>query len=166
MKKVIILALLMWLGMPFAANAHWVATANDDVSSGSTVATLIGSLNDTTSGVVFDCNPNTELVSIVTLDETSNTDDNLPVDFTVSVDGGVAATFNGILTRRNKEYVAVESQDADSIKRVLKLLRDATQKISVELHTKGNDNPITFTGNVSKSADAVNKFVTACDISL
>lgn len=166
MKKIIVAALIPILLAPVVAYAQWLTKTSDDIFNNGKSAMLIGTLNDTNSGVIFDCTKKSLSISYVEPDETSKVEQSVPIDLVVKIDKGDAVKFDAEMFRRNDAALGIEASDEEAIKPLLKALRDAKQKIIIGLQSKDGGNQHSFTGGVSNSTNAVNKFTDACEIKL
>lgn len=167
MKKAILTLLVPLLLLPMAAKAQWITKTEDDIFNNGKKAMLIESLSSSSSAIIFDCTKKSLSISYVEPDqETKDLDGTLAMDMIIKVDKGDAVNFDSKLTQRNDAAIAIESDDADAIKSVLKSARDAKQKVLLGIQSKDGGNQTSFSGNVSNSKNAINKFVTACEIQL
>lgn len=166
MKRIVLLALIPLALMPLVAKAQWLTKTDDDLFNNGQKAMLMGSLNNSSSAVIFDCTKKSLSISYVEPDSETKVENAVPVNLVVKIDKAEAVTLDANLSRRNDQAIAVESTDVESIKSILKSLHDARQKILIGMETSDGGNQSSFSGGVSNSTNAVNKFTAACEISL
>ncbi|WP_455424792.1 hypothetical protein [Dryocola sp. LX212] len=167
MKKYLITAVASFILIPSIVNAQWLTKTDDDLFSGGKKAMLIGSLNNSSSGIIFDCTSTTLSAAYVEMNKTTDmSGESVPVDLIFKVDSNAAVKMDAKMMRRNDTTVQAFSENAELAKSVLKSLRDGKKKVMVGIQTTDGGNQSSLSGNVSNSTNAVNKFISACEIKL
>lgn len=157
----------VFLLTPVLAHAQWVTNTEDDIFNDGKKATLIGTLKNTSSAIVFDCTKKELGVSYIEKDDTSDVSESSSVaEIVFKIDKNPSVAMDGSFSRRNDQYIAIAADDGDKIKTILRLISDAKGKVLIGIQGKDGGNQASFTGNASNSTNAVNKFVSACDIKL
>lgn len=163
--NIIKIVLLSALLSPLA-HAQWLTNVEDDLFSGGQKAVMIGSLSSSDNAVIFDCSKGKLTASYVEEDKTTDGSLDLPMDLIIKIDGNTATKLDARFSRRNAQTLEVSSDDSKNITPLLKQLQNAKSKILVGVQTKDGGNQNSFSGDVSGSTTAVNRFVKACEITL
>lgn len=146
--------------------AGWTTSIDDDLFSGGQKAVMHGTLNSPSIGLIFDCTKSDLSIAYVEQDTTSSDTGSFPVDLIIKVDGNSILKLDAALSRRNSQYLQIKSDNTDQINSILKQLQSAKSKVLVGVQTKDGGNQSSFSGSVSGSTVAVNRFVKACEIKL
>ncbi|KLU15135.1 MULTISPECIES: hypothetical protein [Xenorhabdus] len=146
------------------ANAAWITNVEESIF-GDNSAVLIGELKNTKSAIVFKCDSNDLSVSYVELVDDSDIK-SIPATFLMRVDSNQVVEFDTTLQRRNSDAIDAKVTDREKILSLLKQLSSAKQKVLAGISVDEVDYKQSFSGNVSGSTVAVNKFAKACNLNI
>lgn len=164
-NNIIKLSIIAALFSPLA-HAQWVTNVEDDLFSGGKKAMMIGSVSSENSAIVFDCTKSELTAAYIEMDKTTESISEIPMDLIMKVDGNSPVKLDAALSRRNVQFLQIQSDDSDQLKVLLKQLQEAKSKVLVGVQLKDGEGQNSFSANVSGSTSAVNGFIKACEITL
>nr|ELR5039325.1 hypothetical protein [Providencia stuartii]ELR5082446.1 hypothetical protein [Providencia stuartii] len=162
MKKLLIFIFTIFAS--YSVNAAWITNVEESIF-GDNKANMIGEIKNSKAAIVFQCDKDNLRISYVELGSDKKINPT-PVTLLMKIDDGNVIDFQAVLGRKNSEAVAATADDKEKIILLLQQLKIAKKKFLAGISVDDSDFKQSFSGNVSGSTTAVNKFITACNINL
>ncbi|WP_323149396.1 hypothetical protein [Pseudomonas oryzihabitans] len=163
MKNLKWMSVAALMGVCISANAEWRTFVEDDVISDAKTAMLVGAV-DGMHRLVFDCDSSSLTMSLLEDGKWREGMRSVGGKLVVKVDKAEKNTFSVALHPRNEKAIAMRTEEAEKIKKLLGQIRESKSKVLLGFVIESADIKWTGEADTYGSTKAVDQFTKACGI--